>query len=105
MSWVEYPAALRKAVYDSEYKGKCPSLTPHNRVTTGNSGNYIRMLPGKTAKMKEALKTKRPAEVYNFDDSLEVARNIRQVHNAKARDKAANRQAGTLSNNFVNQID
>ena len=63
------------------------------------------MLPGKMAKIKEDLRTKRSAEVYNGDDSLEGARNIRQVYNAKARDKAANRPAGTHSNNFADQID
>ena len=51
VSWVEYPAAPRKAVY--EYKGKCPPPRPHGRVTAGNPGNYIRMLPGKMAKMKK----------------------------------------------------
>jgi hypothetical protein len=77
VSWLEYPGAPKKAVY--EYKGKCPPPRPHGRVTTGNSGNYIRMLPCKMEKMKEALRTKRPAEVYTLDDSLEGAKNIRQV--------------------------
>ena len=103
MSWVEYPAAPRKAVY--EYKGKCRPPRPQGRVTAGNPGNYIRMLPGKMAKMEEALGTKRLAEVYNLDDWLEGARNIRQVYNAKARNKAANRPAGTHSNNFADKID
>ena len=104
MSWVEYPAAPRK-VY--EYKDKCPPPRPHGRVTAGNPGNSIRMLPGKMAKMEDALRTKRPAEVYNLYDLLEGERNIRQVYtcNAKARDKAANRPAGTHSNNFADQID
>ena len=57
------------------------------------------------AEMKEALRTKRQAEIYNLDDSLEVARSIRQVYNAKARDKAANRPAGAHSNIFADQID
>ena len=61
VSWVEYPGGPRKAVY--EYKGMCPQLRPHGRVTTGNPENYTRMLPGKMAKIKEDLRTKRPAEV------------------------------------------
>ena len=102
MSWVEYPAAPRKAVY--EYKGKCSPPRPHCRVTTRNHGNYFRMLPGKITKMNEALRTKIPAEVYNLDDSLEGARNIRYVFNAKARNKAGNRPA-RIQNSFADQID
>ena len=51
-----------------EYKGRCPPPRPHGRVTTGNPENYTRMLPGKMAKIKEDLRTKRPAEVDNGDD-------------------------------------
>jgi hypothetical protein len=40
-----------------------------------------------------------------LDDRLEGAKNIRQVYNAKARDKAINRPAGTHSSNFADQID
>ena len=55
------------------------------------------------ANMKDALDTKKPAEVYK--SILKGARNIRQEYNAKARDKAAGRPAGSHSNNFADQID
>ena len=61
------------------------------------------MLLGKVAKMENALDTKRPAEVYK--SILKSARSIRQEYNAKARDKAAGRPAGSHSNNFADQID
>ena len=56
-------------------------------------------------KMIESLRTKRPTEVYNLDDSPEGARNVKQEYNAKARDKAANRPDGAHSNNFADKIE
>lgn len=77
----------------------------HGRTTTGNPSVYIRMKPSEMEKMKENLKTSRPTDVYNLNDSFEGPRNKRQVTNAKSRMTKADKFGTAVhSANFADQI-